>query len=106
MRYRRCTHRVRGSRARSAPRGSYHAGLEARLDLLAIELAADEHETVVAGSSPPRPFELAIEHHVHSMKDIAPVFILEAEHALHAEDVLPLALHQVVEPLVELAAID
>src|SRR4051812_15742345 len=100
MRDPRCRRPARRARARSAWRGSCHAGLEACLDFLAIELAANEHEAVMARRAGPRPFELAVEHHVHTVEDVTTIFILEIEHALHAEDVLALALHQVVEPLV------
>src|SRR5262245_2832428 len=105
-RYRRRRRRARRARVQRAPRDSCHAGLEARLDFPAIELAPDEHEAVVAGRAAPRSLELAVEHHVHAVEDVAAVLILEIEDALHAEDVLALALHQIVEPLVELAAVE
>ncbi len=60
----------------------------------------------MARDAAPRPFELAVEHHVHAVEDEAAALILEIEHAFHAEDVLALALHQVVQPFVDLAAIE
>src|ERR1700674_1792942 len=68
--------RARYARVAAAGRArrSCDAGFEAGLELLAIEIAADENQPAAARcGGAPGPLELTIKHHVHAVKHVAPV---------------------------------
>ena len=73
------------------------AALEAFGDQLARQVAADENDPAVALlTGLPRPLMVAIENHVHALKDEALLVVLERENAFAAQNVRPLLLHQVL----------
>src|SRR6516225_6846813 len=75
------------------------AALEAFGDHLTGQVAADENDPAVALlTGLPRPLMVAIENHVHALKDKALLVVLERENALAAQNVRPLLLHQVLHP--------
>lgn len=85
---------------------SREAGVEACLELLTVEISANENQGVHAqGARRPRSLQLTIEHHVHAVENISARFALDGDDALHAEDVRAATFEQIREPVVELVGI-
>src|SRR5581483_171493 len=76
------------------------AVVEAALEILAVEVAADKHElagtllAVLPGRAP-----VGIHHHVHALIDVAPRRAVDRQNALAAEDVGAAQLQQCAHPL-------
>src|SRR5215218_767298 len=83
------------------------AVVEAALEILAVEVAADEDELARAllaffpGRAP-----VGIHHHVHALVDVASRRAVDGQNALAAEDVGTTQLQQCAHPLLELVRID
>ena len=74
---------------------------------LAVQVAADENELVVALLSlGPGAVGPAVEEHVDPLKHESPRIALDAQHPLHAENVRPFLHQQLAQPLVEFALIE
>src|SRR5262249_35289876 len=93
------------------PRSSFtdllQAVFEAALEVLAVEVAADEHElarTLLAVL--PRLTPVGVHHHVHALIDVALGRAVNGEDALAAQDILAAQLQQRAHPLLELVGID
>src|SRR6202158_4681358 len=81
--------------------------LEAVTDRLLGQFPADEDETALARFAVlPGALVIALEHHMHALKDIAVVVIAEGENALRAQDLLALAGDQVLQPRHEFGGIE
>src|SRR5471030_106108 len=108
------TERVGGSVVCHAgfPRSSFTPGLleavfEAALQVIAVEIAADEDELARALLARlPRRAPARVHHHVHALVDVALGRAVDRQDALAAEDVRPLDLQERAHPLLELVGID
>src|ERR1700730_11869826 len=76
-------------------------------DGLLGQFAADEDEAALARFAVlPGPLVIALQHHVHALKDIAVVIVAEGENSLRAQNLLALAGDQVLQPGHELGGIE
>src|SRR5579864_8766260 len=86
---------------RGAPKGeaSGDTALEPVGDLFSRQVAADEDDAALAFLVlAPRALVIAIEDHVHALKDKALIVILEGEDALATQNARAFFLHQVLDP--------
>src|SRR5262249_40769665 len=86
---------------------SLQAVFEAALEVLGVEVAADEDE--LAGALLaffPRRAPVGVHHHVHALIDVAPRSAVDRQDALAAQDVLALELQQRAHPFLEAIRID
>src|SRR5690349_10732613 len=75
------------------------AALEAFADQVAWQIAADKNDAAVAFLiGLPRPLVVAVQNHVHALKNEALLVVLESENAFAAQNVRALLLHQVLYP--------
>src|SRR5690606_34228038 len=75
------------------------AGLEAFLDLLDVEVAADEDEAAFALLTVlPRTLVVALDDHVDALHDVAFLITLEGDDALEAQDVGTVGLGDLLDP--------
>src|SRR4029079_4627149 len=80
---------------------------EAALEVLAVEVAADEDELARALLAVlPRRAPVGVHHHVHALIDVAPGRAVDRQDALAAQDVLAPELQQRAHPLLEPVRID
>ena len=83
------------------------AALETFGDLLAGQVAADENDAAFALLILfPWPLMIAIEDHVHALKDKALIVILEGEDALATQNVRALFLHRILDPRKKLIGVE
>ena len=76
-------------------------------DHLLGQFAADEDETALARLARfPGALVIALQHHVHALKDIAIVIVAEGQNAFRAQDLLALARDQVLQPRHELGRVE
>src|SRR6185436_18707128 len=83
------------------------AVFEAALQVLAVEVAADEHElarALLVGL--PRHAPVAVHHHMDALVDVAARRAIDGEDALAAEDVLAAQLQERAHPFLEPVRID
>ncbi|MEN9469942.1 MAG: hypothetical protein RL630_1675 [Verrucomicrobiota bacterium] len=80
---------------------SSEAGAEAAVERLAVEIASDENETVLARTPGPRPATGGVDEHMDALENHAVGLVFDGKNALHSENVLPLLLHEFREPVVE-----
>jgi len=81
--------------------------MEARLELLTIQVSTNEDQGVYAlGAHRPRALQLAVEHHVHPVEHVATRLTLDRNDSLHSEDVGTATLEQIGQPIIELGGID
>src|ERR1700730_11625106 len=93
--------------ARSSFTRLFQAVFEAALQVLAVEVAADEDElagTLLAVL--PRRTPVAVHHHVDALVDVAPRCAVDRQNALAAEDVGTAQLQERAHPFLELVGID
>src|SRR6266446_646637 len=93
--------------ARSSFTRLFQAVFETTLEIVAVEVAADEHElarTLLAVF--PRRAPVAVHHHVDALVDVAPRRTVDGQNALAAEDVAAAQLQQRAHPFLELVGID
>src|SRR6185437_7256554 len=83
------------------------AALKTFGDRLARQVAADEDDAAVALLVlVPGPLVIAVQNHMHALKDETLVVALERENALAAQNVRPFLLHQLLDPRKELVGIE
>ena len=76
-------------------------------DFVFGQIAPNKHNAAVTLLAfGPGPLMIAVEDHVHALKDKALVIVLERQNALGAQDVRPFGLHQVLHPGKELVGIE
>src|SRR5207253_455095 len=76
-------------------------------DGLLRQFAADEDETALARFAVlPGALVIALQHHVHALKDVAVVIVAEGENALRAQDLLAFAGDEVLQPRHEFCGIE
>src|SRR5580704_7369223 len=83
------------------------AALETFGDLFARQIAADEDDAAL----PllvffPRPLVVAVEDHMHALKDEALLVVLKRENALAAQNIGAFLLHQILHPREEFVGIE
>src|ERR1700730_8846830 len=87
--------------------GSGDAAFEAGLDPLLRQGAADEYDPAFPLLPVlPWPLVIAVEDHVHALKDQPLIVALERQDALAAQDVGSVPLHQILHPGKELVGIE
>src|SRR5450631_3292202 len=73
--------------------------LKAVADHLLRQFATDENEATLARFTVfPLPLMVALEHHVDALEHVAVVIVGEGQDALGAQDLLPLASYEVLQP--------
>src|SRR5580704_17168585 len=83
------------------------AAFEAGLDLFLRQVAADEYDPAFPLLPVlPWPLVIAVEDHVHALKDEPLVVALERQDALAAQDVGSVPLHEILHPGEELVGIE
>src|SRR5262245_43955494 len=88
--------------ARSSFTRLFQAVFETALEVLAVEIAADEDELAGARLAVlPRRAPVAVHHHVHALKDVAARGAVDGEDALAAEDVGTAQLQERAHPFLE-----
>ncbi len=60
-----------------------------------IEIAPDENEMIVTFCILPRAVRTAVKEHMHALKDIAVIFLIKIDDALHAKNIDPFLNQQV-----------
>src|SRR5207302_9824666 len=86
---------------------SRDAAFKSLPDLLLRQVAADKNDaTHTLFALSPGALVVAIQDHVHALKDEALVIILEGEDALAAHNARPLLLHQILHPREKLVGIE
>src|SRR5438132_14125231 len=87
--------------------GSGDAAVKAGLDPLLRQVAADEYDPAVPLLPVlPWPLVIAVEDHVHALKDEPLVIALERQDALAAQNVGSVPLHEILHPGEELVGIE
>src|SRR6266850_2228892 len=93
--------------ARSSFTRLFQAVFETTLEIVAIEVAADEHQlarTLLIVF--PRRAPVAVHHHMDALVDVAPRSAVDRQNALAAEDVAAAQLQERTHPFLELVGID
>ena len=92
---------------RSSFTGLLQAIFEAALQVLGVEVAADEDQLAGALLAIlPRRAPVGVHHHVHALEDVALGRPVDRQDALAAQDVAAAQLQQRAHPLLELVGID
>src|SRR5690348_14938571 len=98
---------VRVSVTSRSCRRSGNAGRETGADCLLGHVAANKDHTALAGLTIlPRTLMIAVEDHVHALKDEAVGIVLERENALGAQYFRPLVGDEVLDPAKELVGVE
>src|SRR5580704_10613974 len=83
------------------------AAFKAVADRLLRQFATDEDEAALPRLVIlPFPLVVALQHHMHTLEDVAVVVTGKGEDALRAQDLLALGLNQVLQPGHELGRIE